>query len=492
MAKKTDAPPKYKISQLAKTAGVSVSTIKFYLKEGLIDPPTPGDGSMSYYSQDHVNRILLIKRLQKERFFPLNVIKRMIATDSAEPDAELTATMEETAWEPGYSGDPVPIETVIARSGYPLDKIDLLEKEGFIHSRATLQGRLFDAVDLEILMLFKTREEAGLPFDHTRQVFSIYHRHIRKAVNEDVLLCVRNVLFQKEGADMINYITEGEKTVEAYLNLCKIKFTRMRVNDILGRHETVPIRIVEALNFRSLEGMAQQLREKPVSLEYTALLETILSGTPPDTPGASTVPQNTGDTNTPAVRHLVNGLLDMIEGNSAGALDSFGHIDPKDTFAPLAASLKGLAQITQISRIASMIVFVKEMRTVLDYFEQSRTASPNPVADLFAAYGRLVGITVRPNFFDIETDAEPEFNDIMRRSNQLLDKIAEEAFLKPFLKELVTKTFYFMVLMHQECDKLPQAEGLLKQILAGEKDVFYTTWAQRKLYEINSLNDFSS
>jgi len=248
MPGKKEKPQKLKIGQLAKTAGVSVSTIKFYLKEGLIDPPAPGEGSMSYYSEEHVNRIQLIKKLQKERFFPLSVIRKVISTRSVAEETAAPENPEETAWEPIVHGEAITTDAAIARSGYPLEKIEQREKEGFIHPRTTLQGRLFEPVDVDILMLFRAREDAGLPFDHTRQVFSIYKRHMQKAVNEDLMLCMRKVLLQQEGADLINYATEGEKTAEAYVNLCKIKYTRMRVDSMLVRHETIPIRIVEALN----------------------------------------------------------------------------------------------------------------------------------------------------------------------------------------------------------------------------------------------------
>jgi len=160
-------------------------------------------------------------------------------------------------------------------------------------------------------------------------------------------------------------------------------------------------------------------------------------------------------------------------------------IPPGNEYAPLAAALHGLAQIIQISRISSLIVFISEMRKVLDDFERSRQPSPNGIASLFAAYCRLVGYTTRPNFFDIDQDVGPTFTEITRSIEQLRSSIPEDAFVSPFLRELELKSCYFMVLMCQEHDLPARAGELLRKMLASEKDVFYFTWAQRKLSEIS-------
>ncbi len=71
-----------KMSELSERSGVSPGTIRYYLREGLL-----GEGSdvvrtsrnMAYYPPEYVERIVLIKRLQEERFMPLRVIKEVLA-----------------------------------------------------------------------------------------------------------------------------------------------------------------------------------------------------------------------------------------------------------------------------------------------------------------------------------------------------------------------------------------------------------------------------
>src|ERR1700732_525646 len=76
--------PLLKMSELAERSGVSPGTIRYYLREGLL-----GEGAdvlrtsrnMAYYPPEYVERIILIKRLQEERFMPLRVIKGALEED---------------------------------------------------------------------------------------------------------------------------------------------------------------------------------------------------------------------------------------------------------------------------------------------------------------------------------------------------------------------------------------------------------------------------
>ncbi len=66
----------YKVSELAEKTGVTKRTIHFYISKGLLLPPK-GSGVNSLYSDEHVERIQLIKKLQAE-YLPLNKIRDII------------------------------------------------------------------------------------------------------------------------------------------------------------------------------------------------------------------------------------------------------------------------------------------------------------------------------------------------------------------------------------------------------------------------------
>ncbi len=63
----------YQIHELADKAGVSVRTIRFYIKEGLLPSPQVR-GRYAGYSDDYLERLELI-RLLKDQFLPLREIR---------------------------------------------------------------------------------------------------------------------------------------------------------------------------------------------------------------------------------------------------------------------------------------------------------------------------------------------------------------------------------------------------------------------------------
>lgn len=72
----------YKISELANAAGVTKRTIHYYISKGLLLPPE-GKGVNSVYNEKHLQRILLIKKLQAE-YMPLNKIREYILENKTE------------------------------------------------------------------------------------------------------------------------------------------------------------------------------------------------------------------------------------------------------------------------------------------------------------------------------------------------------------------------------------------------------------------------
>ena len=72
----------YKVSELADKAGVTKRTIHYYISKGLLLPPE-GSGINSLYNDEHLERILLIKKLQAE-YMPLNKIREYILENPTE------------------------------------------------------------------------------------------------------------------------------------------------------------------------------------------------------------------------------------------------------------------------------------------------------------------------------------------------------------------------------------------------------------------------
>jgi DNA-binding transcriptional MerR regulator len=97
-----DGSEPLKIGELAERSGVSAGTIRHYLREGLLGNESEivrTSRNMAYYPPHFVQRVVLIKRLQQERFLPLKVIGELLAQrpERAEAIVELEDRIAERA-----------------------------------------------------------------------------------------------------------------------------------------------------------------------------------------------------------------------------------------------------------------------------------------------------------------------------------------------------------------------------------------------------------
>ena len=140
-----------KMSELAERSGVSAATIKHYLREGLLGSDAEvlrTSRNMAYYPVDFVERVLLIKRLQEERFMPLRVIREVIGSD---PDRaarliELEDRILEQAIEARETGR-ITRSKVQETYAVPKNVLDRLESLGVL----TPTARGYDADDVAII-----------------------------------------------------------------------------------------------------------------------------------------------------------------------------------------------------------------------------------------------------------------------------------------------------------------------------------------------------
>jgi DNA-binding transcriptional MerR regulator len=117
-----------RIGELAEASGVSVPTIKHYLREGLLPEPVKTSRNMAYYPPEFVERIRLIKQLQEERFMPLRAIKSVLDADPERARALLE--LEDRILDRALAGERTRTSAaeVRERYGVPKEVLDRLEK----------------------------------------------------------------------------------------------------------------------------------------------------------------------------------------------------------------------------------------------------------------------------------------------------------------------------------------------------------------------------
>lgn len=83
-------PQRYQIGEVAERTGVTQRTLRFYEEKGLLDPPERMDGGFRLYSDEDINRVTYIRRLQELLGFTLSEIKEMV--DAEEELQQIAAT----------------------------------------------------------------------------------------------------------------------------------------------------------------------------------------------------------------------------------------------------------------------------------------------------------------------------------------------------------------------------------------------------------------
>lgn len=166
-----DAPSRHRIGGLAAQSGVPIPTIKYWIREGLLPPPSTKTGrTMAYYDDAYLERVRLVRALREQHFLPVRVIREVLA-DRAEPitldEAAAIARLGPRLAEKMRLG-PAPMSLtradLLARALVTDADLTLLEELGLIGTGAPAT-RCYDAEDLGLLDALGRLEQSGLGRD---------------------------------------------------------------------------------------------------------------------------------------------------------------------------------------------------------------------------------------------------------------------------------------------------------------------------------------
>lgn len=158
-----------RIGELAERAGVSVATIKYYIREGLLPPPPVKTGrTMGYYDLAYLDRLKLIRTLREEHYLPLRVIRTILAergdAQLAPGEAALLARVAPAVvskLDPVEDG--VSREELMTRFKMSADEMELLEEMGLVGEHGAAGG--YTHGDVELLEGMAALEAGGLTRD---------------------------------------------------------------------------------------------------------------------------------------------------------------------------------------------------------------------------------------------------------------------------------------------------------------------------------------
>ena len=181
-----------RIGELAERTGISRETIHFYLREGLLPRPRKAGRNMAFYEDAHVERLLLIKRLQNEKFLPLARIKDLLAGRTA--DANLVAELHSLVGIGPEAGK-------IQLSATQIEKA----RAAGIESAA------------ELSVLGQAVAEVGYDFDLAVESFAAYVRHIAALEREEARIVFGRLLRAKNPIALVETLRRGREAQSRFL-----------------------------------------------------------------------------------------------------------------------------------------------------------------------------------------------------------------------------------------------------------------------------------
>jgi len=208
-----------KIGELAKASGVSVSTVKHYISHGFLQPELKTSANMSWYHPGDVERIILIKRLQKEWFLPLSVIGELLSGHKTDMDIALYEAIYKIS--PASEGVELTVRSAVKETGLSVAEIDRLTDAGIVCIAERKGLQIIDARNLRILKLVKQRNDAGLPFEQTLESFYIYTKALDEAARQDVDAMIRRVFLNCDHSaeELAALIRVADSTLDEFMAL---------------------------------------------------------------------------------------------------------------------------------------------------------------------------------------------------------------------------------------------------------------------------------
>jgi DNA-binding transcriptional MerR regulator len=162
----TPGPPGtacWRIDALAQRADLTVDTIRYYQREGLL-PPATRHGRTKLYGPEHLERLERIKELQSRRF-SLAAISALLAEDREQLLEGIFA---------GGGGRDYTLEELTERAGIEPDLVAALRESGLLREPGEYGRDAYDAEDLDLLRTMAEMHRLGLDAKALVEIGHIY------------------------------------------------------------------------------------------------------------------------------------------------------------------------------------------------------------------------------------------------------------------------------------------------------------------------------
>lgn len=163
----------WRIDELARRADLTVDTIRYYSREGLLQPPVK-QGRNRLYGQEHLDRLDRVRDLRGQRF-SLAAIRAIVAVDRPGLEGLFTA-----------SGHEYSLAELTEKAELDDELVAGLHEVGLLPDPAEFGGDSYDDTDLGVLRAVGELQTIGMTPEILLALGRIYVDHFG-ALQQDVL-----------------------------------------------------------------------------------------------------------------------------------------------------------------------------------------------------------------------------------------------------------------------------------------------------------------
>jgi len=194
---------RYKMKQLVDATGLPRQAIHFYITEGLLPPGKKTGKNMALYSEEHLSRLLTIKKLQHEHFLPLKAIRAVLdgkessfAPEQRQFLSEVRSKIDDSLVQSNRHQRTIDLDEAVARFG--IDEVDTaraIELELVTVVVSEDGRRLIHESKVFLLELLAELRKVGLTRElgFTVDELLIYDDYISRLVRDEVDLLYRTL-----------------------------------------------------------------------------------------------------------------------------------------------------------------------------------------------------------------------------------------------------------------------------------------------------------
>ena len=206
-----------RVEQLAGDSHLSVDTIRYYQKIGILHPPTR-EGRVARYDDSHASRLIEIRQLSDEGF-SLAQIQRL---SDASPHPLLSSLNEVS--------ESLSFDELVNESGLGDEIVQMAIDAGLIRPLTTDANR-FDIDSLSMLKAGVGLLNSGLPFDELVQLAVRHAQHVESVAEDAVALFAQHLTEESDSSQ-----TETVETIVPLVTELVAQHFRQTLIEHVGRH----------------------------------------------------------------------------------------------------------------------------------------------------------------------------------------------------------------------------------------------------------------